>query len=84
MQRAIDGITATMLSRRLKELECHGFVDKHVEPTTPPSTTYELTESGQEFVQLLQQMEGMIGLEECSDGADCATTEESSTCAMVQ
>ncbi|MEF8843787.1 MAG: helix-turn-helix domain-containing protein [Haloarculaceae archaeon] len=51
-QRAIDGVTATMLSRRLKELECHGFVEKHVEPTTPPSTTYELTENGCAFVRL--------------------------------
>jgi len=84
MQRSIDGVTATMLSRRLKELQCHGFVEKHVEPTTPPSTTYELTESGDAFVELLGEMEGMIGLAECSDGSECATTGESSKCATVQ
>lgn len=84
MQRSIDGITATMLSRRLKELQCHGFVDKQVEPTTPPSTTYELTEDGQKFVRLLQQMEGMVDLAECSDGSECATREDSSKCATVR
>ncbi|MDZ7700825.1 MAG: helix-turn-helix domain-containing protein [Halobacteriales archaeon] len=84
LQRSIGGITATMLSRRLKELECHGFVDKHVQPTTPPSTTYELSGDGEEFVRLLRRMEGMIDLVECSDGSDCATTGESTKCATVQ
>jgi len=84
MQRAIDGVTATMLSRRLKELQCHGFVEKHVEPTTPPSTTYELTENGQEFVALLEEMEGMVDLADCSDGSECATAGDSSKCATVR
>jgi DNA-binding HxlR family transcriptional regulator len=84
MQRSIDGLTATMLSRRLKELQCHGFVEKHVEPTTPPSTTYELTENGEAFVGLLEEMEGMMGLVECPDRNECATTDELSKCATVQ
>ncbi|WP_136718268.1 winged helix-turn-helix transcriptional regulator [Halorientalis salina] len=84
MQRSIDGVTATMLSRRLKELQCHGFVDKHVESTTPPSTTYELTEDGREFVGVLEQMEGLVDLVECSDGSECASTADSSKCVTVQ
>ncbi|MBZ6496983.1 winged helix-turn-helix transcriptional regulator [Natrinema longum] len=84
MQRSIDGVTATMLSRRLKELQCHGLVEKHVEATTPPSTMYELTENGDAFVDLLEEMEGMIDLAECSDRSECATTDESSKCATVK
>jgi DNA-binding HxlR family transcriptional regulator len=84
MQRSIDGVTATMLSRRLKELQCHGFVEKHVEATTPPSTTYELTENGRAFVGLLEEMEGMIDLAECADGSECASADESSKCAIVR
>lgn len=84
MQRAIDGITATMLSRRLTELECHGFVERHVESTTPPSSTYKLTETGREFVRLLEEMEAMIEYAECSDGSDCATTTESADCVTVR
>lgn len=84
MQRAIDGITATMLSRRLKELECHGFVTKQVEPTTPPSTTYELTADGDQFVELLQRMESMVTFVECSGQTDCATTVDRSRCAAIE
>jgi len=55
-----------------------------VAPTTPPSTTYELTENGAAFAGLLGEMEGMVGLAECSEGSECATTEESSKCATVR
>lgn len=60
MKREIDGMTAAMLSRRLKELSCHGFVDRTVEETIPPTTTYRLTEEGSEFARLLREMEELI------------------------
>ena len=56
-KRALDGITATMLSRRLKELEEERIVSRTVEETTPPSTTYRLTETGQELAEILIQIE---------------------------
>ena len=40
MQREIGGLTAPMLSQRLKELRCHGLVERMVAETTPPTTTY--------------------------------------------
>lgn len=71
MKREVDGVTATMLSRRLKELECHGFVDRAVEETTPPTTTYRLTEEGAEVSRLLAELEELTHVAQCGDRSAC-------------
>jgi DNA-binding HxlR family transcriptional regulator len=45
-----------MLAARLKELEQMGLVDRIVEPTTPVSVRYRLTERGQELLASLQPL----------------------------
>lgn len=57
MKRALDGITSTMLSRRLKQLESEGIVVREVEDTSPPTTTYRLTETGRELSRILREIE---------------------------
>ena len=57
MKRELDGIAATMLSRRLKQLEAEGLVAREVNDTTPPTTNYSLTEVGTELAQILRQIE---------------------------
>ncbi len=57
MERALEGITATMLSRRLKELEREGIVARSVQDTKPPETTYSLTDTGVELADILRQIE---------------------------
>lgn len=57
MERRLDGITSTMLSRRLKQLEAEGIVDKDVIATSPPSTSYRLTETGRELAGILREIE---------------------------
>jgi DNA-binding HxlR family transcriptional regulator len=47
-QRSISGISPTMLTKRLRELEEHGLVHKH-------DHEYELTQSGYELAPLLRQ-----------------------------
>lgn len=76
LKREIDGVTAAMLSRRLKELECHGFVDRSVEATTPPTTTYRLTEHGREFARHLRTMEGMVDVGRCEQRCECTSAFE--------
>lgn len=74
LKHEIDGMTATMLSRRLKELTCHGFVDRTVEETTPPTTTYRLTQAGIEFARLLLEMEELAHVREMNEATcekDC-------------
>lgn len=57
MERALDGITSTMLSRRLKQLESEGILSREVESTSPPSTSYRLTETGRELARHLREIE---------------------------
>lgn len=46
VQREVEGITAKMLSKELKELEMNELVVRTVHATTPVSVDYELTEYG--------------------------------------
>lgn len=65
-------MTATMLSRRLKELECHGLVERRVLDRTPPGNRYELTDAGREVARLLGRMEDLVQLEDVSARTDCS------------
>ena len=56
IESAIDGLSARMLSVRLRDLERGGLVDRVVTPTTPVSVTYRLTPSGREMLGSLQAM----------------------------
>ena len=71
LKREVDGMTATMLSRRLKQLACHGFVDRSVAETTPPATTYRLTPAGAAFARRLAEMEDLVDTTDCAGGDGC-------------
>lgn len=45
----IPGISAKMLTARLKQLEVQGVVVRQVLPTSPPSVEYSLSELGAEL-----------------------------------
>ena len=57
LQNRIDGITSTMLSRRLEQLGDERLVEKTVVPTSPPSSRYTLTEIGEELADILRRIE---------------------------
>ena len=46
----IAGISAKVLSARLRKLAADGVVKRHVMPTSPPTVEYELTELGRELL----------------------------------
>lgn len=46
----IPGISAKVLTTRLRELEEKGVVRREVKPTSPPSVEYSLTDLGRELV----------------------------------
>jgi DNA-binding HxlR family transcriptional regulator len=48
LKAAIPGISDVMLTRRLRELEDAGLVERQVIPTSPVHVEYHLTEMGQE------------------------------------
>ncbi|WP_299495629.1 helix-turn-helix domain-containing protein [uncultured Shewanella sp.] len=45
----IEGVSAKMLTTRLKKLETDGIIIREVMPTSPPSVEYRLTELGLEL-----------------------------------
>ena len=46
MEALVEGISARMLSARLRELEQHHLLERVVTPTMPVSVTYHLTPRG--------------------------------------
>lgn len=50
----IEGISAKVLTSRLKSLENQGVVFRQVMPTSPPSVEYSLTELGAEIKPALE------------------------------
>lgn len=49
LERAMEGISQRMMTLTLRRLERDGHVQRHVEPTVPPSVTYELSDLGRTF-----------------------------------
>ena len=50
-------ISKRMLSKTLRSLEEHGLLNRMVYPTKPPRVEYELTDLGQSFLPVLQNLE---------------------------
>ncbi|MFW0793813.1 helix-turn-helix domain-containing protein [Gordonia sp. CPCC 205515] len=53
LRRETVGISPKMLAHTLREMEQAGFIDRRVEPTTPPRVHYSLTPKGRSLEQLL-------------------------------
>lgn len=56
LQRRLDGITHSTLTRQLRELEADGFLHREVYSEVPPRVEYTLTPLGESFVPVLQAM----------------------------
>jgi DNA-binding HxlR family transcriptional regulator len=54
IRAAVPGLSDTMLSQRLRELEAAGVVHRDVLPTTPVRVGYGLTEAGRELEPVLE------------------------------
>ncbi len=87
-------MTEPVLSQRLKELRCHGLVERSVEETSPPTTTYSLTDQGNQIVTQLRKLEPLVELhnraaddsqpEGCSSmSAECQTEAFTDRCVTV-
>ena len=50
LRRDVDGVSAKVLSDRLRRLVADGVVERRVMPTTPPTVEYELTDLGREIL----------------------------------
>jgi DNA-binding HxlR family transcriptional regulator len=55
--RTVSKLSDRVLSERLKELERHGIVERHVDPSIPVKITYSLTEKGRDLQQVLDVLQ---------------------------
>lgn len=56
LQRRLDGITQSTLTKQLRELEIDGFIHREIYKEVPPKVEYTLTELGKSFIPVLNQM----------------------------
>ena len=54
--RRLDGITQSILTKQLRELENAGFLHREVYSEIPPKVEYSLTALGESFIPVLQAM----------------------------
>jgi DNA-binding HxlR family transcriptional regulator len=59
LRKQVDGISARVLTERLRSLESAGFVFRHYEQTIPPTVTYGITDRMNDLEKVFQQLEGL-------------------------
>jgi DNA-binding HxlR family transcriptional regulator len=59
LRRQVEGISARVLTERLRTLEEEGFIYRHYQPTIPPAVTYGITDRMKDIEKVLQQLEAL-------------------------
>ncbi|AIC16482.1 winged helix-turn-helix transcriptional regulator [Nitrososphaera viennensis] len=61
LKRALSGISSTVLSERLLELEREGLVTKKIYPEVPPRVEYSLTAQAKELEVIIKELAHWVG-----------------------
>ncbi|MBM3648693.1 MAG: helix-turn-helix transcriptional regulator [Alphaproteobacteria bacterium] len=69
LRRRVSGISAKMLTERLRTLEGASLVRRHYEATIPPKVTYSLTQRGHELDGVLANLAEIGARWEAEDAA---------------
>jgi DNA-binding HxlR family transcriptional regulator len=77
IKRQVPGISAKVLTERLRMLESTGIVDRRYEATIPPRVTYSLTRRGEELRLVLSQLNELARQWRAEDGKPVPEKEES-------
>jgi DNA-binding HxlR family transcriptional regulator len=56
LKRAMTGISGTVLTERLSELELEGIISKKIYSSVPPRVEYVLTESARDLLRVLREL----------------------------
>lgn len=73
LKRRVAGVSAKVLTERLRMLEEAGVIHRHFEPTIPPQVTYSLTARGQELRTVLDQLNDVARRWKAQDEAALST-----------
>lgn len=59
LKRRVAGVSAKVLTTRLRMLEQAGIIERHYEPTIPPQVTYVLSVRGRELADVIDRLDGI-------------------------
>jgi DNA-binding HxlR family transcriptional regulator len=59
LKKNVEGISARVLTERLRTLEEKGFVFRRYEPTIPPAVTYGITERMHDMQKVFAELESL-------------------------
>lgn len=57
LKRRVAGVSAKVLTARLRMLEEFDIIVRHYEPTIPPQVTYALSERGRELADVIDRLD---------------------------
>ncbi len=61
IQRSIDGISTKVLNERFNKMLRYGILDKTIFPEVPPRVEYHLTEFGEKFIVIIDNIDALQG-----------------------
>lgn len=73
LKKNVEGISARVLTERLRTLEEKGFVFRHYAQTIPPAVTYGITDRMADIQKILAQLEA-LAKKWHMEGSSAATT----------
>jgi DNA-binding HxlR family transcriptional regulator len=74
LKKVLSGISSTVLSERLLELEREGLVSKKIYPEIPPKVEYSLTRRAKELEVILKELGRWVSRWKVSEEAKAITT----------
>ncbi len=61
LERHIEGISTKILNERLRKLSAYGLLTKQVFAEVPPRTEYQLTQNGEQLIDILARIKQLDG-----------------------
>lgn len=69
LKRKVAGVSAKVLTTRLRMLEQAAIIERHYEPTIPPQVTYALSARGRELADVIDRLDTIARKWQSEDAA---------------
>ncbi len=79
LKRQVAGVSAKVLTGRLRLLEQAEVIERHYEPTIPPQVTYALSARGRELAAVIDKLDGIAKQWQQEDQAKPAPAPKAAT-----